>query len=211
MKKMQRLILIRHGESEGNVDPKIYMTKKDHDVELTEKGRSHSKECGLDLNKILSMTQMNMNPSTDLTVFLSPFKRTRDTWSEIKPSLTTINSFREFEDLRLIEKKWEIFETEELMKAFIQSHHFVDLFYRNKDSESLADVSQRVASFIDSLIIKDNAGLLSENVVIVSHWWALALIITNLKNLKYEDFFNIKVKNCEPIVIDISDTWLRPK
>lgn len=57
MKKMQRLILIRHGESEGNVDPKIYMTKKDHDVELTEKGRSHSKECGLDLNKILSMTQ----------------------------------------------------------------------------------------------------------------------------------------------------------
>ena len=35
----KRIILIRHAESEGNVDETVYQRKPDHRIELTEKGK----------------------------------------------------------------------------------------------------------------------------------------------------------------------------
>jgi broad specificity phosphatase PhoE len=46
---MKRLILIRHGESESNIDKLILQTKPNHLIELTEKGRQQA----LDMGKVL--------------------------------------------------------------------------------------------------------------------------------------------------------------
>lgn len=36
------VILVRHGESEGNVDKKMWWKKPDHTIELTEKGKQQA-------------------------------------------------------------------------------------------------------------------------------------------------------------------------
>lgn len=42
----KRIILIRHGESEGNVDKNIYEQKPDYALELTHRGIHQAKEVG---------------------------------------------------------------------------------------------------------------------------------------------------------------------
>ena len=49
----KRIVLIRHAESEGNVDETMYMRKPDHRIELTEKGKRQAREAGEQLKNLL--------------------------------------------------------------------------------------------------------------------------------------------------------------
>ena len=40
----KRIILIRHGESEGNVDDTLFETRADHSMDLTEHGRAQARD-----------------------------------------------------------------------------------------------------------------------------------------------------------------------
>lgn len=44
--KPKRIILLRHAESEGNIDKNIYKTKPDYALNITEKGIKQSKLAG---------------------------------------------------------------------------------------------------------------------------------------------------------------------
>lgn len=48
---MKKIILVRHGESEGNVDTSAYARKGDANVELTEKGWEQAQQLGIFLRK----------------------------------------------------------------------------------------------------------------------------------------------------------------
>ena len=48
------IILVRHGESEGNIDQMMWHKKADHQIELTEKGQNQSADAGKRINDILS-------------------------------------------------------------------------------------------------------------------------------------------------------------
>jgi broad specificity phosphatase PhoE len=49
----KRIILIRHGESEGNSDPSIYEKKPDYALELSERGLEQAKEAGKKLKDLI--------------------------------------------------------------------------------------------------------------------------------------------------------------
>ena len=42
----KRIILVRHGESVGNVDPSVYVTTPDSQISLTERGFAQGAACG---------------------------------------------------------------------------------------------------------------------------------------------------------------------
>ena len=44
--KPKRIILIRHGESEANVNPHLFASVPDYAIELTEKGREQALNAG---------------------------------------------------------------------------------------------------------------------------------------------------------------------
>jgi broad specificity phosphatase PhoE len=44
--KPNRIILIRHGESEGNLDNSLYKTTPDYALKLTQRGVSQAKQAG---------------------------------------------------------------------------------------------------------------------------------------------------------------------
>ncbi|MBK7311909.1 MAG: phosphoglycerate mutase family protein [Sphingobacteriaceae bacterium] len=51
--KPKRIISIRHGESEGNVDKMVYNQKPDYTLELTQKGLNQALEAGKRLKEIV--------------------------------------------------------------------------------------------------------------------------------------------------------------
>ena len=73
----ERIILLRHGESEANIDPSILGHKPDNMVELTERGREQARAAGLRIKKLLGPAADGDSPVA--TVVLSPFERTQQT------------------------------------------------------------------------------------------------------------------------------------
>ncbi len=95
--KPKRIILVRHGESEGNVDYKRYEEIPDYSLKLTSKGVEQAQKAGQEIKKIIG--------DETLSVYVSPFFRTRQTFAEIKKSVQG-NIAREIEDPRIREQEW---------------------------------------------------------------------------------------------------------
>ncbi|RVW43255.1 Phosphoglycerate mutase-like protein AT74 [Vitis vinifera] len=49
----RRIILVRHGQSEGNVDESVYTQVPDPKIKLTEKGMAQAEECGKNIRKMI--------------------------------------------------------------------------------------------------------------------------------------------------------------
>eukprot|EP00438_Fugacium_kawagutii_P034350 Skav216705 [mRNA] locus=scaffold91:493825:501053:+ [translate_table: standard] len=71
-----RIILLRHGQSEGNVDHLLYTSKGDSRLELTQKGIRQAKEAGKELQKLVrSVPLESRGPTPNIIVCISPFER----------------------------------------------------------------------------------------------------------------------------------------
>ena len=83
-----RIFLIRHGESEGNVDLAVYRTKPDHAIELTPNGKAMATASGRFLKDYLLRTlprtaDGRIDPQHHVRMLVSPYERTRQTAEEI--------------------------------------------------------------------------------------------------------------------------------
>lgn len=74
------LILIRHGQSEANVNPELYNTNSNTTVGLTQRGREQSEELALTLSKEYLNSENNK-------ILYSPWSRAEQTASIISSKL----------------------------------------------------------------------------------------------------------------------------
>jgi broad specificity phosphatase PhoE len=95
--KPQRIILIRHGKSEGNADKSHYKTVPDYALNLTPGGIEQAHAAGLEIKKLIG--------AESLYVYLSPYYRTRQTYQCIQESITS-NVVKAIEDPRIREQDW---------------------------------------------------------------------------------------------------------
>lgn len=72
----RRIILIRHGESEGNVDESAYTRIPDSKICLTEKGWKQAVKCGKNIRQLIESDQ---NDDWKVYFYVSPYKRTLQT------------------------------------------------------------------------------------------------------------------------------------
>ena len=72
-----RIVLIRHGESAGNVDPSVHRHMADHAIPLSERGHAQAREAGEVLARYFESTLGEARPHVRL--WLSPYMRTRQT------------------------------------------------------------------------------------------------------------------------------------
>ena len=77
----RRIILIRHGESEGNRDPRAYVTTPDWKIRLTRKGHADSLAAGLKVKELVE--------ESPVYIYTSPYLRTKQTLSGIVRSFGT--------------------------------------------------------------------------------------------------------------------------
>jgi broad specificity phosphatase PhoE len=90
------IILVRHGQSEANVDLSIHRTIADHKIKLTELGVSQAIEAGHSLNKLL-------RPEDTVQFYVSPYLRTRQTFDYMSKALDK-GKWRYSEEPRLREQ-----------------------------------------------------------------------------------------------------------
>jgi broad specificity phosphatase PhoE len=75
----KRIILLRHGESLGNVNEAAYSEIPDWKIPLTELGKKQAHQVGKELHELCS--------GESVYVYVSPYHRTMQTWQIIKQEL----------------------------------------------------------------------------------------------------------------------------
>ncbi len=196
----RRIVLIRHGESEGNVDETAYVRTADWRISLTNRGREQAAEAGRELQHVLG--------DHPTMWYVSPYVRTQQTLSELLkhwPSAPVADGARASrlkqaghlslgirEEPRIAEQQFGNFQNvEEVLAAKEERARFGRFWYRFPNGESGLDVYNRTTSFI-STIFRDMRAiqhLLSSpdgevstsgaeyNVVIVTHGLTLRLFL----------------------------------
>ena len=93
----KRIILVRHGESEGNLDRSRYQNTQDFALKLTTAGVEQAKQAGVQIKELLE--------NEKVYAYVSPFFRTRETFKYISESIDG-NITKAIEDPRIREQDW---------------------------------------------------------------------------------------------------------
>ena len=81
--KPKRIILVRHGLSQGNADKRLHETIPDYALNLTDEGIEQARRAGKEIKLIIGQET--------LQVYLSPYFRTRQTFQPIQESIQEIS------------------------------------------------------------------------------------------------------------------------
>lgn len=177
MPKPKRIILIRHGQSEGNVNKQIYHTTPDYAVQLTDSGINQVKHSANSLKAIIGE-----NP---VAYYVSPFWRTRQTYMVLKK---TIPEWRYYEDLRIREQEWlTSFQAVDTIDERARDS-FGHMYYRFGTGESNADVYDRISDFLNTLFRDFQKEDFPENTIIVTHGMAMRVFLMRFFHLSVEEF-----------------------
>jgi broad specificity phosphatase PhoE len=162
----RRIILIRHGESQGNIDDAIYETVPDHALSLTPQGRQEATEAGRWLRAYLQ--------DEPVTVYCSPYIRTRQT-AELLGLRVTSDDMRV--EPRLREQDWANFQDPvDIAEQKRLRNEYGHFYYRFTHGESGSDVYDRVSTFLESLWRSFvEPGTAEQNLVIVTHGLTMRL------------------------------------
>jgi broad specificity phosphatase PhoE len=196
---MKRIILIRHGESQSNVNKNLHFEKDlyDHLIELSPKGMKQSKACGLKISKLIKKDKY--------TVFVSSYLRAGQTWQEMAKSLNHQPEALIVEG-RIREQEFKDFKN---FKDYQAKRERVKkrgkLAYRYKNAESGFDVLDRVSGFYNQLRIDFFLGNREDTVVVVCHEIVIRCFLILALDLNPDDFNTLYIKNCEAIVLQSDD------
>lgn len=180
MPKPKRIILIRHGESHGNVDNDIYSKIPDYAIYLTEKGLLQAAEAGKQINKMINQESY--------CAYFSPYFRARQTMDMAFDQLNPLNLGFSREEVRIREQEYS-------GKLQLGRHDddsereaYGKFFYRMDGGESGADVYDRISDFIGTLNRDFNKTDFPENVLIFGHGMANRLFLVRWLHILIEEF-----------------------
>lgn len=182
------IILVRHGESEFNIinnNPSLgRLYTGQYATPLTEKGKMQAK----------SLKSKQLFENLD-SIYSSNLSRA------IETAYLVTEADKIIQDTRLSERSLGIFEGKyehELVdyKEFIDttnfSHSFTD---KAPNGENYTEVLKRVTKFFSEFDFEQNKS------AIFSHYCCMRVIIMLLTNLTQEETLQLKIKNCQPIVL----------
>lgn len=150
----KRIILIRHGESVGNVDESIYSRVPDWRVRLSPKGHQQAIQAGEKLRREIG--------NEPVVAYVSPYHRTRETFANIALQLEPQQVLEVRMEPRLREQDFGNFQHSERMQiAKAERSQFGRFLFRFPNGESGADVYDRVSTFLETFardILSDGIG-----------------------------------------------------
>lgn len=141
----KRIILVRHGESQGNKDDSAYVVIPDHKIPLTSTGVQQAQEAGFSVRQVVS--DQGSSNNWRVYFYVSPYDRTRSTLREMGRAFTRGRILGVREECRIREQDFGNFQETERMKTIKETREkFGRFFYRFPEGESAADVYDRVSS-----------------------------------------------------------------
>ncbi|MGW6278183.1 phosphoglycerate mutase family protein [Kribbella sp. NPDC055071] len=160
-----RIVMLRHGESEANVDKTIYERIPDHAVPLTPRGYEQSAEVGKKLREVFE--------NQSVRVYVSPYLRTLQTLDAL--GLDDLIEMPR-EEPRLREQDWaNLQDTADIEAQEKLRDSFGHFYYRFTHGESGADVYDRVSSLLETMHRDFEQPDSPQNVLLVSHGLTMRL------------------------------------
>ncbi len=193
--KPLRIILIRHGESIGNIDRSVYERIPDHKLNLTKTGIKQAQSCGKRLQDIVN--------NESCFFYVSPLVRTRETFENISASFNPENISKQ-EEPRIREQEWgHLRPLAECNLVDKERDEYGVFYYRIPDGESAADVYDRVSDFFGTLHRDFEKENFPQNCVIVSHGMTIRLFLMRWFHWTVEEFENLRnPKNCSITILE---------
>ena len=209
-----RILLVRHGESEGNVDEQAYITIGDSRIGLTEKGWEQAEGTGIFLKKLYKDTGTKEWPR----IFCSSYPRALQTLGGIHsqiPQDLFEGKLKIYEDVRLTEQCFgalahltyhddeETKHIAELLTEFSkQAKKAAPLSARLPFGESPKDIILHTKNFIDGTLKRDfDEG--SEDLLIVCHGAVIKAFLMNWFHLPMNSWGELKLpSNGDVIAIE---------
>ncbi|KAH8677474.1 histidine phosphatase superfamily [Xylariales sp. PMI_506] len=206
MGRPRLIILIRHGQSEGNKNRDIHQTIPDHRVKLTSDGWAQAHEAGLRLRSLL-------RADDTLQFFTSPYRRTRETTEGILSTLTSDDpdpspfkrsNIKVYEEPRLREQDFGNFQpcSAEMERMWQERADYGHFFYRIPNGESAADAYDRVSGFNESLWRQFGEDDFASVCVLVTHGLMSRVFLMKWYHFSVEYFEDLRnVNHCEFLIM----------
>jgi len=178
MARPRRIVLVRHGESQGNVDETIYERVPDHALELTARGRAQARAAGEELRGLFG--------EQPVQAYVSPYLRNRQTYALLgmNPARTRV-----MEEPRLREQDWgNLQDVEDIRRQRKARDAYGHFFYRFTQGESGADVYDRVGAFFETLHRNFDRPDYPPNVLMVTHGLMMRLFCMRWFHWSVEEF-----------------------
>ena len=197
---MNKLILLRHGQSQWNLENRFTGWKN---VPLTEKGESEAKKAGelikkhnISIDRVFSSVLERANRTAEIAIKKAELNNLLENSEIIMTSSEKLNE-RDYGDLVGLNKQ-------ETADKFGKDQ--VHIWRRSYDTpppngESLKDVVERVSPYfkenIKPLIDK------GENILIAAHGNSLRAMMIELSMYKHEEISNIELPTGSPLCINL--------
>lgn len=195
--KPKRIILVRHGQSEGNEDSLNYETIPDYALNLTQ-GQTQAIGAGHEIASIIG--------NEEVKAYISPYYRTRQTYDNIQSVLQN-RICGCHEDPRIREQDCGHLRHPDDSRLLIQERNKYSLFYyRMKDGESGADVYDRESVFFETLYRDFKKEDYPENTLIVTHGMTLRIFLMRWLHWTVEEYESLEnPHNCQVLVMEIDE------
>eukprot|EP00667_Euglena_gracilis_P016025 EG_transcript_16712 len=195
----KRIIIMRHAESEGNVNQALFETIPDSAMCLSETGYQQAEEAGCALKELLQ--------DETIYCFVSPFRRALQTLAGVLESFDEKQVLGVREDSRLREQEWGNFQQpSEIPRIKAERMRVGRFWYRFTTGESGADVFGRADAFMDTLYRTVDAVIAGrqevENILIVTHGLTARFLMMRYFRWSistFESVFNLR--NAEFVVL----------
>ena len=190
-----RVLLVRHGESLGNVDPMVHATTADHAVPLSDRGVEQAREAGRQVAAYYERVLGSARPHVRLWV--SPYRRTRQTADALMETAGGWITDR-VEHILLCEQQFGLFDgvpEGELPARFPAEFAYYDMqcrfggkfWARMPQGESRFDVAKRIHQAFGTFIRdKQEKGI--EEIVVICHGVTLRAFVMMWAHLSPEWF-----------------------
>lgn len=188
-RRPRRIILVRHGQSAGNVDETVYTHTPDWKVSLTDKGRDQAQAAGRSFKKILDGDAA----AGPVFIYSSPYARCQETVEHLVAAAGVPESriVGRRQEPRIREQDFGNFQDPQKMRECkVSRNEFGRFFYRFPNGESGADVYDRVSTWLETLYREMEFGLITPDttLLLVTHGLTARLILMRWYHWSVEAF-----------------------
>lgn len=193
----RRIVLVRHGESEEDIDPSI-KSAVDDPAKLTAQGRLQAQAKAEELTPLLLGFSGHV-------LYHSPSVRVKETSQFFLSKLPPISPDRIFEDGRIRNLDWGSTNSDNVREVEAERYKVGVLNFHFPDGDHTPTYVGRIGSFCEEVVSK----IIAEESVcalIFTHGFALRVIAKHFIGISNEDFrYLSNPGNCFTLIIDVEE------